>query len=483
MPTPISALLPPRLYGGVRIVNRPSLANVRRLDGAIIPMVNRMMRNGIAIDKPALFELSSDLQRLMDETYSAISGEIPREALEAFIGSTVDQEDATDISEAPAEMDPSVININSPEQLADMLFTHMGLGKEKKLKTTSNGKRISTGKKQLEMIKDEHPIIGLILKYREYAKLKSTYADKLPRVAIWNERTQTFRVHCQILLTRTETGRLATRDVNLQNIPSRSKLGKLLRRCFIAAPGKVLLSRDFSQIELRVLAHLANDPTMIAIFKAGGDIHDMTTMAMYKLTMAMWEALPKDERKKMRTPVKNLQFGIVYGLTDIGLQQGLLINDPPIVWDTDQCQAFIDQWYDMYSAVRAYMQEVYNEARIYGMVCDLFGRTRITSGINSVHRYIQSAALREAGNMPVQSGAQGVIKLAMARCEDATDPVFNDAGIYVEPLIQIHDELIWEVDEDWVDIVSDYMGELMCVDIGLKVPLKSEAGVGRRWEK
>lgn len=452
-------------------------------------MVSRMQNNGIAIDIPYFHDLSAKLQRLMDEEYATIRSVIPLEALQSFITETVVDEPETEPTPGnegepvKEEPDASVININSPEQLADLLFTHMGLGSEAKLKTTKNGKRISTGKKSLEMIKDEHPIIRSILKYREYAKLKNTYCDKMPLIARWDERTQTYRVHSQFPLTRTETGRLASRNPNLMNIPARSKLGAELRMGFIAAPGKVLLSRDFSQIELRVLAHLADEARMIQIFHAGGDIHDMTTMAMYHLTIEQWNALEKSERKKMRTPVKNLQFGLAYGLSALGLQQGLLINDPPIDWTEQQCQEFIDYWYSLYTSVRPYMDSIHAQAYQYGLVWCMFGRVRLMPGVRSVHNNVQSAAMREAGNMPIQASAQGLIKLAMARCEDETNGVFRSFGMYVEPLIQVHDEIIWECDEDYVDCVSDYFNEVMCSVVKLKVPIQSAGSWGKRWEK
>jgi len=222
---------------------------------------------------------------------------------------------------------------------------------------------------------------------------------------------------------------------------------------------------------------------MLAIFAADGDIHDATTRAMYGMSLEQWEALDKKERSKMRTPVKQLQFGLVYGLTAPGLQQGLMINNPPIYWTVEECQAFIDQWYALYPGVKHYMEEIYMNARRYGVVWDMFGRIRLIPGIRSIHPWIQSAALREAGNMPIQSGAQGVLKLAMAQIEAECDTVFRSNDIYVEPLLQVHDELIWDVAEEYVEGVSDYLGQVMGGVMQLRCPLKSADGWGLRWEK
>lgn len=302
---------------------------------------------------------------------------------------------------------------------------------------------------------------------------------------------------------------------NLQNIPARTQLGAEVRAAFIAGPGKVLLSRDLSQIELRVLAHEADEPSMIDIFKRDGDIHVETTLRAYNLTWEDWKFMasgpcdcghvgaahdPKEgyctvcgvavchkhsgkkKQAKLRTPIKNTNFGIVYGLTGLGLQQQLA-SQSGIYWSEQEADDFIDLWFSLYPGVRDYMMRIYQMARRYGLVWDAVGRIRLVPGVRSVHSYVQSAALRESGNMPVQSFAAAILKIAMARCEDETGPVFRDAGIYVEPLLQIHDEILFEVDEDYVECVAEYMGHIMDSAVQLKVPLKSEAGWGKRWEK
>lgn len=484
--------LPPRLYSGVRVTNSPCYPNVRRLDGAIIPMVNRMMRNGIAVDidqgkdGPCLKDLSLKLERLKAEEYSNIQYHIPAEVLYRFVAETTKDETS---EAAEAELNNNLfaaaeaINLNSPDQLAKLLFDYMGLGEGVQLKKTKGGDRLSTGKKQLEAVRNQHPIIASILRYREYAKLKSTYADALPKLAQWDPLTKTRRIHTQFMTTRTETGRLASRRPNLQNIPARSDLGAELRACFTSSPGCVLLSRDYSQIELRILAHEANEPNMLRIFADDGDIHDASTRSLYNLTIEQWEAMSKSARKKMRAPVKATNFGIAYSLSALGLQQGLMINDPPIIWSVEECQDFIDQWFGLYPGVKDYMNQIFTNAIRYGMVWDLFGRTRLVPGVYSIHHWIKSAALREAGNMPIQSGAQGVLKLAMAQIEDETEIAFRSNNIRVEPLLQVHDELIWDIEEDKVDAVSGYFGEIMNQVVRLRAPLKSEASAGKRWEK
>ncbi len=478
--------LPTRLYSGVRVTNSPCLPNVRRLDGAIIPMVNRMMRNGIAVDinggkdGPCLMDLSTKLERLKAEEYTNIQYCIPADALHRFVSATsdresVDDEDLLDAAES--------INLNSPDQLATLLYEHMGLGEGANVKKTKGGQRFSTGKKQLEALRsDDRPIIAAILRYREYAKLKSTI-DSLPKLARWCERTKTWRLHTQLLTTRTDTGRLASKNPNLQNVSAKSDLGKEFRACFMSSPGCALLSRDYSQIELRVLAHLGNVTNMLDVFARDGDIHDATTQALYGISQQEWEAMAATARKDMRAPVKNINFGVVYGLSALGLQQSLFINKPPIIWTVQQCEDFIAQWYALYPGVQAYMQDVYMNARRYGMVWTMFGRFRLIPGIRSIHTWIQAAALREAGNQPVQGTAADLLKIAMAQIEDETAVAFRPNGIYVEPLLQVHDELIWDVDERYVDGVSEYFGEIMDNVVKLRCPLKSEASVGTRWRK
>lgn len=933
-----------------------------------IPMAGRMMRNGIAVDIPYLKNLSVEIDHLREDSYNVIKSAIPRKALDLFINSTVRDND--DDSPRP-ELDEAAetININSPEQLADLLFTYMGLGKSAKLKTTKNGKRISTGKKQLEQIKSEHEIVGHILEYRQLTKLKTTYVEKMTKIARWHPESQTWRIHCQFLLTRTETGRLASKQVNLQNIPSRGKMGAKVRAAFIAGPGKLLVGRDLSQIELRVLAHEANDPVMIDIFRRDGDIHVETTLKAWKMTWDDWHKLSaqsvcscghspeshiltnhtkpcaqcscndyshsgEKQQKKLRTPIKcfhpdtevltrtgwkkigllitgeqiiqaipgphvsvklewvtptdvftavhpsgklhhlknegidirvtpehrmlgwdnlgrpitvdplkmnitprywanagmldegsidnidetmlqlavalqadgtvtewkqaiweftkqqkidrmhklltlakipynqttsssginprvtrfilkkadsveligllddkmipwwwmelsprlrevvleearfwdssdhgtsytytsalnqnvevlqtlaaitnhktraamdktssdgihkinsltmrsnsksrsgnvdistadyteevvclsvpstwvlvrdggipiicgqSTNFGICvaggqqvltdaglkpiesvsiddkvwdgisfvthsgvvfngwkrvithdgltatpdhqvwdsggrkchletaaadgigllvteansipvalpdfslgdivaggsppvkthlfapvydivdagpyhrftvsghlvsncYGLSGLGLQQQLA-SDSKIYWTQEQCDEFIELWFSIYPNVKSYMDKIYSMARTHGLVWESFGRVRLVPGVRSVHNHVQSAALREAGNFPIQSQAAAIMRLIMAHCEYDTGPVFRDAGIYAEPLLQIHDELVHEVDEDFAEIVSDYYGDLMRNEVPLRVPLKSEATIGRRWEK
>ncbi len=937
------------------------MSNIRRIDYGVLPEVQRMHKNGIAIDIDGMRQFSSKLHRLMEEEYANIKSIIPREALESFIAETVIDEDESagplfDKTDEEREQEArDSININSPEQLADLLFTHMGLGKNVKLQTTKGGKRISTGKKTLEALKTEHEIIAAILRYREYSKLRTTYAEKFPKIARWDQKTETWRIHCEFTLTRTETGRLACKNPNLMNIPQRTDLGSEMRSYFISAPGKVLLSVDLSQIELRVLAHESNDPSMIDIFQRDGDIHVETTLRANDLNWEKWRAMvtcicdcghmpvdhhPDDDiclrctckkhsgKKKQsklrgpakcyhpdteiltrmgwkkitalcpgeeiiqavpgldgkvglewvvptevftsihpsgkllhlknegmdlrvtpdhrmlgwgnnkkfmtvmpnkmnqtprywanagilesgslvveetllrlavalqadgtitpwkqivwgfskerkinrlnellvksgipfnRTVVKNgmnplvttfhlkkedseqlislldkkqlpwrwieltpdcrrivleeaaywdsciiskhyrytsvphqnvhvlqaiaaitgrktravmdklgttsvinelsvrsrstskagslsileysytdevaclavpstwvlvrdggipvicgntVNFGICvaegqlvltdhglipienvtrldkvwdgenfvthegvifkgkkevitydgltttpehlvwlqeyksripmrvaasgfelavtgkdtnpihydqgyagyvrsgisfsvqnvydimnagpdhrftvnghlvsncYGLSALGLQQNLALMG--IHWTEQQSQDFIDLWFSLYPNVKDYMERIYSSIRRYGCTWDMFGRVRLIPGINSVHTQIQAAALREGGNMGIQSAAQGILKTAMAQCEHDTQTMFREAGIYAEPLIQVHDEILSEVEEDNVQLVAAYYQEVMNNAVRLRVPLKSEATWGKRWEK
>jgi DNA polymerase-1 len=269
------------LFGGITLPGHPDLENIRRLDLLPIPQLRRMMRNGIAIDVPYLGDLSCTLDGTKKELAGQIASYIPLAKLDEFI---------TDSGEAIG------INVDSAEQIAKFLFETLHVGRGKQLKPTKGGERISTGKKQLEQLKLDHPVIPLILQYREASKLKSTYTDKLPRIARlhrggrslcplcnrkhWEDH---FRVHPTLLTTRTDTRRLACKDPNLQNIPARTKLGRMVRSAFLASKGYRLVSSDYAQIELRRLAHSSQDQRMIEIFRAGGDIHLDTAMRVFGL--------------------------------------------------------------------------------------------------------------------------------------------------------------------------------------------------------
>jgi DNA polymerase-1 len=447
------------MINNITLSGHPDLPNVLKLDNCCVPMLRRMHGRGIAIDIPYFNELSLYLQSEMDNTYADISSHVPKSSLDSFVDAT--------------------LNVRSPDQIATLLFQHLGLGKGKKLKTTAKLdkrtglQRISTDKKQLEQLKSEHPIIHHILRYKEFSTLRQTYANKLPKIARWDEPTKTWRVHTEFLLTRTDTSRLASKNVNLQNIPANTDLGRLVRAGFIATPGYVLVSHDYSQIELRWLAHLANESRMMEIFLTGGDLHKITASEAFQKPI---ELLTKDER----TSAKRVNFGIAYSLTGKGLYQQLIYLGMDV--DEPWCDNFILTWHTIYPGVQPYMDEQIYRARRYGYVWDAFGGVRLIPEVRSVLPYVRSEGHRYAGNQPIQSSAACTMKLAMAECQELGDELRSE-GVAVEPLLTIHDDLTHEIEESCVEEVSQIIQEHMESCCPLRVPVTVDCTMSKRWSK
>src|SRR5262245_9803249 len=314
-----------------------------------------MQRYGMAVDIGHLEALTDELKKELEELRIEICSYIPPEKLDEFIAN----------SNLDAEDDYLPMNVESTKQMRKLLFQTLGVGKGSDLKLTKSGD-ISTGKKQLNARKKDHPVVAKVLKYREYSKLKGTYTEKLPRMAVMhnegkckicglNHRTSTYRVHTEILSTRTSTGRYASKNPNLQNVPVRTKYGKDVRRSFIASPGTVLVGVDFSQLQLRILADRANERRMCWIFDNGKDPHTMT---------AAWTFGVEESAvtKEQRDPSKNVNFAIVFGETPRGLYEQLVSDsygrqelDTPD-WLTELwCDEFFIRWHGIYQDVEPYM--------------------------------------------------------------------------------------------------------------------------------
>lgn len=361
----------------IRLPNRPDLLNCRTIDRLALPLLSEMERVGTAINVPGLQAMSVDLQARMLELEAKVRKHVPVDKLREFLNrksntpqrppSTDNQFDslsdsnyqdameAEDSDEGVGEgadeeipVDSGLMNfafnVNSAEKIAWLLFEVLDLGRGETLDTTPDGKRVSTGKKQLERLKDKHDVVKDLLDYREVAKLKSTYVDKLPRIAVRHDKglcrycglrhlAATYRVHTQFVTTRTETSRCASRSPNLQNIPARSELGRAVRAQFIPTPGMKWVSVDKSQIELRSLAHCANDPIMLDIFRSHGDIHVRTAMGAFNL-----KSEAEVDKHLHRAPAKSVNFGICIAhgqrvLTDHGLVEIQNITCRDKVWD------------------------------------------------------------------------------------------------------------------------------------------------------
>lgn len=475
------------LFGGISLPGHPDPENIRCLDTQIVRQISLMERKGIAIDVPMLQSLSSTLGIRMAELRRDIVEYIPADKLEAFT----------------SDGDAISFNVESPQQLGELLFTHLGVGRGKRLKTTKSGDRISTGKKQLETLKRDHPVIPLILQYRECSKLKSTYTDALPtlaklhnkgdcRICGYKHSEDHPRIHTSILTTRTDTGRLASKRPNLQNIPARTKLGREVRKAFIAERGKLLVGYDYAQIELRLLAHAAQESNMMRIFQEGGDIHLDTAMRAFEITDPS-----KVDKMLHRAPCKNVNFGVAYGLGAPGLYDLMAVTyavaEVPLpAWlDVEWCENFILKWFDLYPDAKEYFDLQHYRARRYGITWCMFGGVRRIPEVRSVHERVVQAGLRQAGNNPIQRGAAGVFKLGMIRTQAMFDRLEADHGIRVDPLLPIHDELIVEVDEEWAEEVGVWQGHEMAealrdMESGeycCRVPIGVDGKTSERWEK
>ncbi len=344
-------------------------------------------------------------------------------------------------------------NINSPKQLGEVLFDKLGLPPSKKTQ-----KGYSTNAEVLEKLKDKHPIIPAIMDYRMLTKLKSTYADGLLK-----EIGEDGRVHTTFQNLVTATGRLSSTEPNLQNIPVRTDLGAEIRKMFVPEPGCVLVDADYSQIELRVLAHIADDQAMQKAFCDRVDIHTATASQVFGIPVE--EVTPLQRRH-----AKAVNFGIVYGISEFSLAEDIGVS-------RYEAREYIDNYLANYSGVRAYMKQVVADARESGFTRTLYGRRRYVPELKSSNFNVRSAAERVTLNTPIQGTAADIIKLAMIRVENALAESFPQAKL----LLQVHDELIVECPEEQAEAVAKLVSREMEGVAQLKVPLTAEAHFGKSW--
>jgi DNA polymerase-1 len=350
----------------------------------------------------------------------------------------------------------SEFNVNSPKQLGDVLFNQMGLPKPVR---HGKGKIISTAQDVMEALSEEHPIARWVLEYRQLTKLKSTYVDALPLL----RDPATGRLHTTFNQAATATGRLSSTDPNLQNIPIRSELGKEIRAAFIAERGNVLLAADYSQIELRLLAHLSEDPLLIEAFRRGDDIHTLTASEVFGVPPMMMDA-------EHRRRAKAVNFGIVYGLSAFGLAQQLGIEQK-------EAKRFIDAYFAKYQGVRRFIDATLDGARREQKVRTLFGRIRPIPDIHSKNPTLRGFAERTAVNTPLQGTAADLIKIAMIRIDDE----LQRKKMKSRMTLQVHDELVFEVPKDEVETMRALVKEKMEGAHPLRVPLEVDLGVGPNW--
>jgi len=397
------------------------------MDLPLVPVLARMEQAGVKIDTAALAKMSTELER-----------ESALKAKEIY------------------ELAGTEFNIGSPKQLGDVLFNRLNLPKPVKY---GKGRTISTAVDVLETLAEEHPIARKVLDYRQLTKLKSTYVDTLP--ALINPHTG--RLHTTFYQAGTATGRLSSANPNLQNIPIRTELGRGIRAAFIAEPGHLLLTADYSQIELRLLAHFSRDPLLVEAYRRGDDIHTLTASQVFGVPPLM---VTPDHRRQ----AKVVNFGIVYGLSAFGLSQNLGIEPA-------EAKLFIANYFEKYKGVRAFIDKTLEEARRDLKVRTLHGRIRPIPDINSKNFTQRGFAERTAVNTPLQGTAADLIKIAMIRI----DAALQERGLKSRMTLQVHDELVFEVPEKEVETMQSLVREHMEKVHTLAVPLLVEMEVGPNW--
>ena len=394
------------------------------LELPLCPVLAEMERAGMLVDRRAL----ADFGILLDGRIQADEALIYELAGEEF-------------------------NINSTQQFGRILFDKLGLPPVKKTKTG-----YSTNADVLEKLRDKHPIVEAVLDYRQLAKLKSTYVDGLTKVIAADGR-----IHTSFQNTVTATGRLSSTEPNLQNIPVRTELGAELRKMFVAPAGRVLVDADYSQIELRLLAHIAGDEHMIAAFRTREDIHTVTASQVFGVP-------PEQVTHEMRRRAKAVNFGIVYGISDFSLSQDIGVTRA-------EAKAYMEKYFEKYSGVHAYMTQVVERAKADGYVSTLMGRRRWLPELKSSNFNLRSFGERVALNMPIQGTAADLIKKAMLH----VDGRLRREGLEARLVLQVHDELIVECPEGEAEQVQRLLAEEMEHVAELAVPLTAEAHAGKSW--
>ena len=412
---------------GQRLKSDKSYSVFTDIEMPLLPVLTQMEHVGVHIDTDVLKQISDSIEGRIQQLHDQI-----------------------------IELAGEDFNINSPKQLGHILFDVLGLD-SRKSKKNKNG--WSTNEKVLEKLKDDHPVPAKVIEYRELAKLKSTYLDALPQLINVNDG----RIHTTFNQTVTTTGRLSSSNPNLQNIPVRTELGRRIRTAFVAPDDGVFLSADYSQIELRLLAHLSGDEGLIAAFRSGEDFHAQTAARVFGVPVE--EVTPE-----MRSHAKAVNFGIVYGQQAFGLGQSLHI---PMA----EAQEMIDRYYRAYPGVRAYLDRTVAEAHETGYAVTMFGRKRHIPELNSSNVNMRHFGERTAMNHPMQGSAADIIKLAMIRVEQR----LRAEGLKSRMVIQVHDELDFECPNDEVERLTELVGDVMDNVVELSVPLTADIQTGPNW--
>ncbi|WP_267119672.1 DNA polymerase I, partial [Xanthomonas sacchari] len=407
----------------------PALARVyREIEMPLVPVLARVEANGVCVDIAELRKQSQDLSQRM----------------------LAAQQKATALAGRSFNMD-------SPKQLQAVLFDELKLPAV--LKTPKG--QPSTNEEALEAIADQHELPRVILEYRGLAKLRSTYTDKLPEMV----NPDTGRVHTSYHQAGAATGRLSSSDPNLQNIPIRTDDGRRIRRAFVAPPGRKLIACDYSQIELRIMAHLSEDPGLLRAFGSGVDVHRATAAEVFGRKL---EEVTGNERRA----AKAINFGLMYGMSAFGLARNLGIG-------RGEAQDYVALYFSRYPGVRDFMERMREQARTQGYVETLFGRRLYLNDINARQQGLRAGAERAAINAPMQGTAADIIKRAMV----GVDAWLQDHRDRALMILQVHDELVFEADADFVDTLLPEVTGRMSAAAELKVPLVVDSGVGDNWDE
>ena len=397
----------------------------------LIPVLTAMERKGVLLDADCLHDLARSLRTRLHDLERAIHEDVGYE-----------------------------FNVNSSQQLSEALFDKLNLPSRGLKKTTSG--HVTTSADVLERLKGLHPVVAKVLEYRQLKKLLSTYIEPLPHMV----NPTTGRVHTSYNQTGAETGRLSSSDPNLQNIPARTDLGREIRKAFVAAPGHLLLGADYSQVELRILAHISGDPTMLAAFAKGADIHAHTASLIF--------GVPEDRvTKEQRRVAKMTNFAISYGVTGYGLAQRTSL-------DQETATKFIEAYFRTYPKVKEYIEQTKEFARAHGYVETLLGRRRYFPQLTSkgrVSQNIRLAAERAAINHPIQGTAADIIKIAMIRLHRR----LKEEGLRSAMILQVHDELVLEAPEEELEGAAELVKDVMEGAYNLKAPLKVDVERGPNW--
>jgi DNA polymerase-1 len=420
--------LMPQLAAELKAQNAEKLFDTMEMP--LIPILAAMEEAGILLDQAFFKQFSKELDGRLGEIEAKIQTEVGYD-----------------------------FNLNSTQQLSEALFTQLGLEPPDRARKTASG-HYSTAAAVLEAMTGQHPVIEWILEYRELEKLRSTYVDSLPQQI----NPQTGRVHTSFNQTGTVTGRIASSDPNLQNIPTRTEIGRRVRNGFIAREGWKLLAVDYSQIELRIVAHMAKDEAMLHAFKADQDIHATTAAAVNKIDLA-------DVTPDMRRHAKAINFGLIYGMSAYGLTNATDLT-------LAESENFIEAYFQEFPGVKRYLDRIRVEAAEQGYVETLLGRRRYFPNLERGASYaIRQREEREAINAPIQGSAADIIKLAMLQLPDE----IQGAGLKAEMLLQVHDELIFEVPESELEKTAQLVQQVMGSAYQLDIPLKTDAKAGKSW--